>query len=553
MYILKILQKQSWVLLFVAGAGLVNSVLYSGLLIIISRSINGVLTEGGSTKAAGLLFLGLIVVSYFSRRLFQSQVIQLTNTLLFDFELSILQKLRRANLEAFQRIGMQRVYTAIGDAKTIAQVPRFFVDVTNSSVIILCGLGYLFWVSPLAALGTVLISALLMILYRVRSRTISPLFNRIRDLENDYYRYLQDLLHGFKEIKLNATRQENLYQKYIEKNRYEARNLEIQAASRYMNNELIGNYGWFLVVGIVTFVIPQLTQITTGDVTAFVVVILYLIGPLSALLAAIPFIARVSVSQTRLAEFNECVDAYIDHRSNNLTADESGELIDEITFENVEYSFTHKVSGIGFTFGQVNLTIRKGETLFITGKNGSGKSTFLMLLTGLLQPTRGVIRIDGRTLPDGLLSKQMAAVFVDAHLFTENYDDYDLRPTNTLLNEYATLLELTQQLDFDEAMNRLDSNLSKGQRKRLAMIYALLEQKPILVLDEWAAEQDPYFKHYFYETILPRLKAAGKTIIAVTHDDRYFDQADRVIQFENGKLKEDMHQLFGTLENHGIA
>ena len=77
-------------------------------------------------------------------------------------------------------------------------------------------------------------------------------------------------------------------------------------------------------------------------------------------------------------------------------------------------------------------------------------------------------------------------------------------------------------------------DLSTGQRKRLAMVAALLDDKPIYIFDEWAADQDPGFRRYFYEGLLGELKARGKTVLAVTHDDRYFGVADRVVKRGEG-------------------
>jgi putative pyoverdin transport system ATP-binding/permease protein len=77
-----------------------------------------------------------------------------------------------------------------------------------------------------------------------------------------------------------------------------------------------------------------------------------------------------------------------------------------------------------------------------------------------------------------------------------------------------------------------DVNLSTGQRKRLAMIALVLERRPICIFDEWAADQDVHFRQKFYQVILPWLKSQGKTVIAVTHDERYFDAADQRIHLE---------------------
>ncbi|MBH9340157.1 cyclic peptide transporter, partial [Pseudomonas aeruginosa] len=79
-------------------------------------------------------------------------------------------------------------------------------------------------------------------------------------------------------------------------------------------------------------------------------------------------------------------------------------------------------------------------------------------------------------------------------------------------------------------------DLSTGQRKRLALINAWLEERPVLVFDEWAADQDPAFRRVFYTELLPDLKRQGKTIIVISHDDRYFEMADQLIRLSAGKV-----------------
>ncbi len=70
------------------------------------------------------------------------------------------------------------------------------------------------------------------------------------------------------------------------------------------------------------------------------------------------------------------------------------------------------------------------------------------------------------------------------------------------------------------------------------MIIALLENRPLLLLDEWTADQDPQFRLFFYTQLLPKLKSQGKTIVLINHDDRYFSTADRVIKMEYGQIIE---------------
>jgi putative ATP-binding cassette transporter len=190
-----------------------------------------------------------------------------------------------------------------------------------------------------------------------------------------------------------------------------------------------------------------------------------------------------------------------------------------------------------FILGPVNMTVTAGEVLFIVGGNGSGKSTLVKLLAGLYSPVEGDIRLGGELISDenrDWYRQHFSVVFSDFYLFDEllgeKRPDADER-SNALLQD----LELAHKVSVT---NRAFStvNLSQGQRKRLAMLTAIIEDRPINIFDEWAADQDPHYKEIFYSRLLPRLKSEGKTVIVITHDDRYFDYCDRVIKLEDGKV-----------------
>jgi putative ATP-binding cassette transporter len=105
--------------------------------------------------------------------------------------------------------------------------------------------------------------------------------------------------------------------------------------------------------------------------------------------------------------------------------------------------------------------------------------------------------------------------------------------------------QLLQEVGLDHKVTYQEGRfstvaLSTGQRKRLAMVVALIEDRPIYVLDELSADQDPEFRRRYYEEFLPDLRARGKTLIVVSHDDRYFHLADRVIAMEDGRFKEEV-------------
>ena len=226
----------------------------------------------------------------------------------------------------------------------------------------------------------------------------------------------------------------------------------------------------------------------------------------------------------------------------NCAADSKAKERPEVAiqrFSNIEYNrlmfdYTNKNGTSGFSIGPIDLTVKKGEILFITGGNGSGKSTLLKLMTGLYFPLSGSIEINGKEARIEELRSLFSPIFTDPYLFDKFYglDNIDSEKVNTLLSE----MELNEKTQFNEdRFTELD--LSTGQRKRLAMVIALMEDKPIYIFDEWAAEQDPHFRKYFYEILLPSLKAENKTIIAVTHDDHYFHAADRIVKLDYGQIK----------------
>jgi ABC-type siderophore export system fused ATPase/permease subunit len=210
---------------------------------------------------------------------------------------------------------------------------------------------------------------------------------------------------------------------------------------------------------------------------------------------------------------------------------------DSIRFENISYQYDTDDKS-SFALNSLNLTIRKGEIIFIVGGNGSGKSTFINLFTGLCKPSEGKIFIDGQETgweQYASFSNSMAVVYTNQHLFRENYDNHDLSEQNGLLKKYMSMFNLNGILRIDPVRNHIDANISKGEQKRLGLLLSLLEDKPIIVLDEWAAEQDPKNRKYFYTKWLAEIAQLGKTIIAVSHDDDFYHVADRVIKFNYGK------------------
>jgi len=214
----------------------------------------------------------------------------------------------------------------------------------------------------------------------------------------------------------------------------------------------------------------------------------------------------------------------------------------EIGFENLElmsvvHSYHRETEDSHFALGPINLQFRPGELVFLVGGNGSGKSTLAKIITGLYVPESGQIRIDGKPVTDQNRDdyrQLFSAVFSDFYLF-ENLLGIRAHNVDEQAKTYLEQLRLSNKVKVkDGALST--TAVSQGQRKRLALLTAYLEDRAFYLFDEWAADQDPLFKDVFYTQLLPELKARGKTVLVISHDDKYFDVADRVIKLDYGKL-----------------
>lgn len=544
MEFLKLLFNRSKLFYFsLALLGMVNGVLNISLLMFVNNAINPGNMNFLPKEYGWAVFLGLVLLSVICSRTFQTYMIRLTNRINFDFEMNILQKVRNASYPSLQKLGNEKVITAVNDVRTMVHVPEVMMNAVNAVIIVACCFIYLFYISWAGALVLMGMMSLLLVFYLVRNKSIERDLNEVRTLQNRYYRYLSDLLLGFKEIKVDDTKNRNLYDKFFLRNRTEARQRSLRANIRYMTNELTGNYSWYLVIGLTLFVIPLFVKQNAGVTSSFLVTILYLIGPVAVLITLIPTYTNVKIALQRLTEFNNIVNSSLTAVAGSETPRTGKSYTDfeTISYRDIVYEYTDGKNNKTFQLGPVSLDIKKGEILYITGSNGSGKSTFMNILSGLYKPLSGTVLLDGKEVPaEDIAGKHqmIAAVFASPHLFTENYNDFPIDAGNQYLQELLRQLELSEKARFEN--DTISPNLSKGQQKRLALIMALMEEKPLLVLDEWAADQDPAYRRFFYYELLPLLQSQGKTIVAITHDEQYYQHGNRIVRFDYGQIAEDL-------------
>lgn len=466
----------------------------------------------------------------------QNRAATLSEAIIGRMRLRLAALVRRSELDGLDRIGAVRVYdTLVRDTATLADATTFLVQsvtfvasmVLTAAFIALISVFAFLVVIPLLGLWTFALSCA----WTNGIAALTP----ARIAETRCYALLAHVLYGFKEVKLNAVRGDDLEAGHYARASRRVERLRLDATRR-MNADSRGGFACFyLLLGAVVFAVPQYIDDTDAAVKV-IYSVLFMRTSLEGVLRTLPRLTHANVALGQLekleADLTRTAAAGTDRDVANVPA------FRDITLSSVVYA--HKTHpGPGFTVGPCSVTIRPGELVFLVGGNGSGKSTLARLLTGLYRPDGGAILWDGTLVTDALVARYrnlFAAVYDDFHLFDRLYGMDAIPPerVRALLADVG----LAGKTEYrDGAFSTTD--LSTGQRKRLAFVVALLEDRPVYVLDELSADQDPAFRHRFYRAFLPALRAQGKAVIVISHDERYFDAADRVLRMEDGRFTDE--------------
>jgi len=480
-----------------------------------------------------LLLLALMV---YPQHYSLAQITLSVEDVLLKLRLRVGNRLRQADLRFIEEIGGTTIYAALTkDTQIVSQSALSMTLLARSALVVLVSLIYLGWISLFSLAATlVFIGAYAFIHAQLIHPNLVRKFDSSLAGEQVFFGRLQALLGGFKEAKQNRRKNDNLFEQY---GRSAA---DISTRKRGINAEItksytIGYSAFYLLLIVLVVVIPGMRSELTVHVFKITAIVIYIISELDPWLTWIPEITRANAAVEDLCHLeqilNESPHADPPRPPKPLTD------FTAITLDGVEFRYPDRSGQKPFPVGPIDLTLAKGELLFIVGGNGSGKTTLLKLLAGLYYPRAGGIEVDGRPIlaADYPSYRELfSAVFPDFYLFDRLHGTPDIEPAR--VEAWLKTMELTGKTRFAEG-GFTQQNLSTGQRKRLAFIAAVLEDKPILIVDEFAADQDPAFRERFYREILPSLKNQGKTLVAVTHDDRYFDLADRVLTMADGHLR----------------
>lgn len=348
-------------------------------------------------------------------------------------------------------------------------------------------------------------------------------------LKNDkLYQYYQSIIDGKESLKLNRHRAKSLHQDFG-KLANDYRQDIIKADTYHLSAVNWSNIMMFASIGLILWLAAQI-GIDMAMATTFCLTILFLQTPLLKAIGAYPVLQSAQVALDKVQSL-QLADYTPDFHQ---TSHQQWQSID---FCQVGYGHLDAQNQPKFSLQPIDFTLNRGEVVFLIGANGSGKTTFAKILTGLYTPSEGEILLDGSPILDRLSAYQQmfAAIFSDFYLFDHLLGDGDLPVDDRLVDEWLERLQLHEKISIQN--HHIDQlKLSQGQKKRLALLMAIAENKPILLLDEWAADQDPVYRRYFYQHIIPLLKQQGKTLIVISHDDRYFMAADRLLMMKNGQL-----------------
>jgi len=514
-----------------AALASILSGLFSVLLI---AQINAALTSDSASRAnAAWAFAGIAVALMVCRMVSTALFERLGQRALAELRSFVAQCVAETSFAQFERVGSARIQSALTEHSN--NVAVLFVSLpvilTNTVIVVGC-LGYLAmlsWQVFLFALGVIGLGAVGYHLVHLRAIHYLQDASSEQDRLFGHFRALTD---GAKELRLHQRKSRVFMDQILGESVEGVRRLRTYGMSLFVISTSWGQFLMYAFIGLVLFVLagdgPNQTQVMTG----FALVFVFMVTPLEGLLINIPRINMARVAASRIDDITREMP-----QGQERQASPQVPALQRLELRDVTHQYYHEQSDDFFELGPINLSFTPGEVVFLVGGNGSGKTTLAKVVVGLYPPEGGEVLLNGeRVEADGwdAYRQLFSVVFSDFHLFERLLE----APRDGLDEEGNRLLaklHLQHKVRVENGAFTTQA-LSQGQRKRLALVVSYLEDRPFLVFDEWAADQDPLFKEVFYCEVLPELKRMGKAVLVITHDDRYFHLADRLVRLESGKL-----------------
>ena len=483
-------------------------------------------------------FAGLCILLPVTRFFSNALLIRLSARSMLDLRLQLCRRILQAPLPVLEKLGKHKLLASLTEdvitiTNTLTTLPLLCMHIA----IVVSSFVYLAWLSWTLFIGVVFFVALAVVAYQLPAIKATQNFRKVREEFDALTKHFRAVTDGTKELKLHYHRREAFFSKLLQPTLKSLERHDVAGNTLFEAASSWGHILFFVLIGLLLFAWPNFAATTTETLTGYVLTLLYIITPLQVVLGRLPALSRTSIALKRIEKLGFSLTEH-SRREGPIAPSEAPPNWQTLELAGVTHSYHLEKENRSFTMGPIDLSISRGELIFVTGGNGSGKTTLAKVLTGLYIPETGEIRLDGKPITDEnreryrqLFSVVFAEIFLFESLLGLDSPEIDSRAT-----EYLMKLELDHKVEVkDGALSTVD--LSQGQRKRLSLLTAYLEDRPIYIFDEWAADQDPVFKDVFYYQILLELKSRGKTVIVISHDDRYYGIADRIVKLDYGKIE----------------
>ena len=496
---------------------------------------------------SGIPFLNMIllcisiVIFIYAQNIALTQSAKIVEEIIANIRLRLTGQIRQSELLAFEKIGKTRYHTILTqETTTISNTSKLITRCCSalSMMVIACiYIGYLSLPALLTAIFTILYGV------RIYKHSIEEYQSRATIAykeETYFFTLMKHYFDGFKEIKINLFKNTNLFNNYLRPAAQKAQEAKLHAASQLNTTVIFAQVYFYILLGIMIFVFPKLITIDSSSLLQITALLLFITsGPLGDIVETLPLLEKSSIAIHNLEALENELRLF--HQTCILSTEplDSAPPFESISLTGIEFGYQPNNEKNFFHIGPVDFYAKRGEIIFIMGGNGSGKTTLLKVLTGLYSPNDGTMTLNNIPIGPGnrnLYRSVFSPIFQDMHLFDRLYGVgiIDKKKSDALLTEMH-LFEKTSILE-DGSITHIQ--LSAGQKKRLALVLSEFENREVYIFDEWAADQDPMFRRYFYQEYIRNLAKRGKTVIAVTHDDHYYSMADRIYRMDYGILKE---------------
>jgi putative ATP-binding cassette transporter len=545
--------KQLWKMVFpILGKwGLIKYVLagiFTGfcsfLFIQTVTSVLSLIMSGSFTQISKeylLAFAAIILLFVWTRRMLSLGIIHLSQNLFWKLRKQILLLMLGAGYPQLSERKTRIYAVMVNDVNVLTQASLNIIDFFTGTVLAVSCLIYLSFISFVLFLITLGICVLGVVIYHFGTKRNRMNFLGARMLEDRFVKQFNGMLNGFKEIFMEPRKGKAIYEQQMSTIAEEAYDSNTRAFTGFLNNQITGQILFYLLISSILLFFSIALHIKAGSIVSFVFTLLYLLNAIETVMVILPNLTRASVSAGRLTDLKSELEN-MSTANTSVTNYMHKDRFEQLRVSALEFSYRDPARRFGI--GPVDFEVNKGDVIFIYGGNGSGKTTFINTLLGLFTPTAGEILLNGVPVTEEDYKDYrtcFGVVFSDFYLFEELLG---LEVIDKMKWEYyLRIFELEDKVKL-EGRSFSTTDLSTGQRKRLALIATLMEEKPVLVLDEWAADQDPAFRKKFYTEIIPLIKQEGTTIIAITHDDKYYHCAEKIYKMDYGKL---------VAENAGIT